>query len=318
MTLRFLPRDVFAGLLALWSVGVLATPVSFVALGDLPYGRDETAGEKYRALITAINKVPAAFSIHVGDFKSGSTLCSDEEFLRQRKHFNQFRQPVVYTPGDNEWTDCHRPNNGSYDPLERLAKIRSLFYGGAQSLGSNVMSVETQATLQPEFSSYVENQRWIAERILFLTVHIVGSNNNFETRDPKAVTEFFERDRANKAWINASFDYAEKQNLSAVVIAFQADIFESASPETLFPRYSGFRGTVGETILPRAQQFGKPVLLINGDTHQYRFGQAFSGLGGVYLNVYQLVVPGDQDVRAVMVSVDLQDSPPFKMSLITP
>ena len=32
--------------------------------------------------------------------------------------------PLVYTPGDNEWTDCHRANNGAYDPLERLGVVR--------------------------------------------------------------------------------------------------------------------------------------------------------------------------------------------------
>ena len=30
--------------------------------------------------------------------------------------------------GDNEWTDCHRPNNGGYNPLERLAKVRATFF----------------------------------------------------------------------------------------------------------------------------------------------------------------------------------------------
>ena len=33
---------------------------------------------------------------------------------------SNLRGPVIYTPGDNEWTDCHRVNNGGYNPLERL------------------------------------------------------------------------------------------------------------------------------------------------------------------------------------------------------
>ena len=35
---------------------------------------------------------------------------------------------VVLTPGDNEWTDCHRVAAGEYQPLERLAKLREVFY----------------------------------------------------------------------------------------------------------------------------------------------------------------------------------------------
>jgi len=114
-----------------------AQSFSFVALGDHPYGVAEKSYPPYRALIAAINRVHPAFSIHVGDFKSGSTVCSDQEFLEQFKHFSMFEQGVVYTPGDNEWTDCHRRSNGSYDPIERLGKIRQLFYNPTKSLGMN-------------------------------------------------------------------------------------------------------------------------------------------------------------------------------------
>ena len=85
------------------ATNVTASQLNFVALGDLPYGPDTTAGVKYRALINAINRTDSQFSIHVGDFKSGSMACSDEQFLLQRRHFEQFSNPVVYTPGDNEY-----------------------------------------------------------------------------------------------------------------------------------------------------------------------------------------------------------------------
>ena len=300
------------------ATNVTASQLNFVALGDLPYGPDTTAGAKYRALINAINRTDSQFSIHVGDFKSGSTACSDEQFLLQRRHFEQFRIPVVYTPGDNEWTDCHRKNNGGYDPLERLSKLRGLFFSPKTSLGASPMSLESQPLALPSFSAYVENQRWVREKILFLTVHIVGSNNNFETRDLKAVEEFFERDRANRAWIDSGFDLAVQEGLNAVVIAFQADVFESASVEATFPRHSGFANVVGETLLPRAKRFGRPVLLINGDTHKFRFGRPFFLNGRSLDNVYQLVVPGDQDVRAVHIGINPLAQDPFTLRLIDP
>ncbi len=302
----------------LFSAHLAAAELHFVALGDLPYGSDEVAGSNYRDLIDSINRTESQFSIHVGDFKSGSTLCSDEEFQRQRRHFDRFSRPVVFTPGDNEWTDCHRKNNGDFDPLERLEKLRSLFFTPDQSLGATSMPVESQSVLHPKFSRYIENQRWVIDRILFMTVHIVGSNNNFETRDPKAVAEFFERDAANRAWINAGFDLTGAQKIEAVVVAFQADVFESASHEATFPRHSGFLNVVGETLLPRAAQFGKPVLLINGDTHRFRFDRPFSLNRNMLVNVYQLIVPGDQDVRAVRVSVDTGAQEPFRLLFIDP
>ena len=45
-----------------------------------------------------------------------------------RTQFDRFTDPLVYTPGDNEWTDCHRANNGGYHPLERLAFDREVFF----------------------------------------------------------------------------------------------------------------------------------------------------------------------------------------------
>lgn len=292
--------------------------VAFVALGDMPYGPDETAGVRYRQLIHAINQADSEFSIHVGDIKSGSSLCSDEEFLRQRRHFDQFVRPVIYTPGDNEWTDCHRRSNGAYDPVERLSKLRMLFFSFASSLGAQRIPLETQAELQAEYARYVENRRWEKGGILFVTLHIVGSNNNFETRDPNAVIEFFSRDRANIAWINAAFDLADRHNNSAIVFAFQGNPLETASRFTPFPNYSGFRNTIAEVLLPRAQRFGRPVLIVNGDTHEFRFGQPFVQARPTLKNVYQLVVPGDQDVRAVRVVVRPTSESPFTTSFIQP
>jgi hypothetical protein len=211
-----------------------AQSFSFVALGDHPYGVAEKSYPPYRALISAINRAQPAFSIHVGDFKSGSTVCSDQEFLEQFKHFSMFEQGVVYTPGDNEWTDCHRRSNGSYDPLERLGKIRQLFYNPIKSLGMNPITLVSQAQIQPAFSTFVENQRWVHNDVLFVTLHIVGSNNNFEARDPKAIKEFFERDAANIAWIQAAFDEARDKNHTAIVFAYQADVLISRSCGKIF------------------------------------------------------------------------------------
>ncbi|MFZ4383303.1 MAG: hypothetical protein ACOYO0_15205, partial [Sandarakinorhabdus sp.] len=132
-----------------------AQTFQFVALGDLPYGSASQA--PYQALIERINQLSPAFSIHVGDFKSGSTACSDEEFSRQLAHFQRFAGALVYTPGDNEWTDCHRANNGAHDPLERLAALRQRFFTEGRSLGQRPVAVENQSRQQPVHGRYVEN-----------------------------------------------------------------------------------------------------------------------------------------------------------------
>jgi hypothetical protein len=317
---RFFARTLLAGSLFL-AVQALAAPFSFIALGDLPYGPDESAGKSYRALIEEINRRKPVFSIHVGDIKSGSTLCSNEDFARQRKHFDLFDHPVVYTPGDNEWTDCHRKNNGSYDPLERLARLREQFFFPDRSLGARPMPVLSQRTAMPLQGLYIENQRWTHGGTIFTTVHIVGSNNNLENRDPKAVAEFFERDRANVEWIRDAFRVAREQSAQSVVIAIQADVLvgsNHANPANPFGPTSGFKASIGDTLLPLARDFGKPVLLIHGDSHILQYDEPFRIGRDPVRNLRRLQVPGASDVRAVRVSVDNSSNEPFTIQLIRP
>lgn len=318
MSLRFLSAlriPVWATLLAApllaWSQAF-----HFVALGDLPYGAPDKAGPPYRALIDVINREKPAFSIHVGDFKSGGSQCSDEEFERQLGHFNLFEAALVYTPGDNEWTDCHRSSNGSHDPLERLQALRRLFFKPTQSLGQRPVALESQASRMPAHFKYVENQRWMHEGVMFATVHIVGSNNNLDRRRPQTRAEHEERDRANIAWIQDSFAQAKVRKAKALVLAMQANplgflnLSGSISPE------SGFHASVGQTLLPLARDAAFPVLLVHGDTHTFRFDMPYWLQGETVRNLQRLEVPGESDVRAVRVDVDLARAPPFSVRLL--
>lgn len=278
-------------------------PFSFVALGDLPYGSAQSAYGPYRTLIERINQDAPAFSVHIGDFKSGSTHCSDEEFANQLAHFQRFKGAVVYTPGDNEWTDCHRTNNGQFDPLERLTALRQRFFTPGLSLGEKPMPVQNQSVDSSAFGRYVENVRWLHQGVMFATVHIVGSNNNLESRDIAASREFFERDAANIAWIQATFEQAQLLQASALVFAFQADVLENKTQWEDFPSWSGYRSSMGETLLPLAKKWGKPVLVVHGDSHQFRIDQPFKLEKKPLANVTRLIVPGASDVRAVKVTV---------------
>ena len=51
--------------------------IRFVALGDMPYSLPKDF-VRYERLIKAINADQPAFSIFVGDTKSGETPCTDE------------------------------------------------------------------------------------------------------------------------------------------------------------------------------------------------------------------------------------------------
>jgi glycerophosphoryl diester phosphodiesterase len=152
-------------------IGVAATRATVAVIGDTPYGSAQLAA--FPGDVAAINADPAVGTVmHLGDIKSGSTQCTDAYFAQIRANFDAFADPLVYTPGDNEWTDCHRANNGGYLPTERLAKLREVFFDApGNTLGGARRDVRPQ-------SGYPANVSFAESGVEFGTVHIVGSNDD--------------------------------------------------------------------------------------------------------------------------------------------
>ena len=269
--------------------------------GDMPYAKakDEL---KMPALLASINAGKIAFSLYDGDIKDGSSHCTDQVFSDALAMFNSLNKPVVYIPGDNEWTDCHRPASGAMDPVARLARVREMFFADpTRSHGKAPLAVTPQSATPP-FSKFVENARWEKAGVVFATVHIVGSNNNLQ-RDQAAVNEYIERNTANLAWIDATFARARESGAKAVVLAFQAHLrFEREPPDT--DQRSGFNDTLA--VLKRnAIAWGKPVLLIHGDFHHLVIDQPLIGPNRRRLmNVTRLMVHGEDEVHGTLVHVD--------------
>jgi hypothetical protein len=298
-----------ATILALTATTVLAEPFTIVTLGDTAYGKPDEVYPQYEALIATINAEKPELVIHVGDTKSGSTPCSDEALSKQLSYLNSFAAPLLYSPGDNEWTDCHREKAGKFDPIERLAFIRKTYFGApTKSFGRTKLDVTSQAA-----EGYPENAMLMHKDVAFIVVHVPGSNNNFEIRDPKAVAEFFARDAADVKWINESF--AAAKDAKAVVIGMQANMFEAdwnVEGDETWMRHSGF-ANIGATIIDNAAKFGKPVLLVYGDSHTYSSGRPFPTKAP---NVISLQVPGEKQMDAVEVTIDTATTGVFSTSLI--
>ena len=276
---------------------------SFVALGDMPYNIPGDY-QKFDRLIAAVNRMKPSFTLHVGDIKSGSQPCSDEIFQKTLDQFQTFDGALVYTIGDNEWTDCHRKAAGAFDPRERLKRVRQMFFPDPQkSLGRMPITVESQGKLMPEFSTYVENSRFEKNGVLFIGIHVVGSNNGFETIDPEAAKEFFERDKANIAWLQSAFKRAQETGAKAVVIFMQAEFDQARFPNGSMPRQSGFTNVL-DAIETGATAFAKPVLVVNGDEHFIELKPMKNSRGKAIPNVLKLMVYGEEDVHAIRVIVD--------------
>jgi len=282
---------------------------TFVALGDMPYR--EADDPRFEALIRRINALRPAVSIHVGDTKSGSSPCTDAAFDKTRAQFALFDHPLVYTPGDNEWTDCHRERAGRFDPLERLARLRTLYFGEPRSLGPVPIALERQADVMAEHRIFVENSRFQRNSVLFVQVHVVGSNNGFESTRPDPAEEFFARDRANVAWLDAGFAKARADGAAAMVISLQADLWDIRQTHRGLPSASGFIATI-RAIERGARAFGRPVLVVNGDAHEFVVTPFLGTNLEPVANVTRMQVMGDTVIGAVRVFVDPDDrSAPF-------
>jgi hypothetical protein len=110
------------------SVRVGWSPYAVGLWGDLPYSPlQEAVGVPN--LIADMNAQRLAFSVHNGDLKQGSgSPCDEALYQRSLDYFNALEAPAMFTPGDNDWTDCDRPSNGGYSSLERLDYERAVFF----------------------------------------------------------------------------------------------------------------------------------------------------------------------------------------------
>lgn len=280
---------------------------AFVALGDMPYKLPDDYA-RFETLIAKVNALKPAVTLHMGDIKAGSTVCSDENFQKVKDEFGLFDGPLVYTVGDNEWTDCHREKAGKFDPNERLNKVREMFFAEAKSLGKAPIALERQSELMPDTKAwdgkaFVENTRFAMNGVMFVQANIPGSNNNLEARSLDNAKEFFARDAANQKWLVAAFEKAKADNLGALVISIQADMWDIKQSEPDVPLASGFVATL-KTIEKQAKAWGKPVLLINGDAHFYEVTPFYATDTKAVANVTRLQVPGEKIVGAVRVIVD--------------
>ena len=162
-----------SGPLSVPGAGGPAAATTLAVYGDAPYGTTPTDTAETLAtpaFIALVNADPdVALVVHVGDIHSGKQFCT--RGLRPARSSTCGRassDPLVYTPGDNEWTDCHKAAEGggtynattrtidyvhdangdpvdyaSGDPIANLALVRSIFFaqprrtlGGREQAGA--------------------------------------------------------------------------------------------------------------------------------------------------------------------------------------
>jgi hypothetical protein len=300
-----------------------ATPFAFAAIGDVPYHSNQEWLVK--EVLNEIARSPAELVVHVGDFKAGDEPCSDELFLQRKNLLNQSPKPLIYVVGDNEWADCGRSTAGAFVPIERLARLRELFFADNASLGQNKLNTLTrQADISPH-RRYVENLRWEQHGALFASFNLPGPNNHF-TSVAGQNEEFEDRRAAHADWLTRTFAYATRKKIDTVILLAQANLhFElqndakgRALITTNRARRDGFY-EFKQQLADLTEKFTGEVLFIHGDTHHYQLNQPlFNAQGKVLKNFTRLETFGHPFTNQwIFVSVWPTAKPRFKAEIRT-
>ena len=284
-----------------------AETLRFLAVGDAPYA-DAEYGPFERLLQTAAAQQPA-FIVHVGDIKGGGQPCTEARNQRVAKLFEQQLVPMLYTPGDNEWTDCHRRSAGALAPLERLAALRERFFSDPDVLHNETLDLRV-----PD-NDYPENAYTLKDGVMIVLMHVVGSENNRRPQDVSAMEEWRARSRANRRLLEEATGDANAAEARAMVLLVHANpLFERTSPA---PGFVPFFDALDWLLA----SYPGPVLVIHGDTHRFQFNQPLIRTGSAVpgaKRLWRLEVPGSPFLGAVWVSVTDDSGEPFAVSVIYP
>jgi hypothetical protein len=287
--------------------------------GDMPYNALGRA--QYPALLADINAKHVAFSVYDGDLKAGGDgPCSDSLYRTALSNFNKLRRPLIWLPGDNDWTDCwgrYGPGTLPYsDPLERLAFERQLFTSTDQSLGQKTLTLTRQSDEGGLYAEYSENVRWKFGPVVYVGLNVQGSNDNYpyagvdgETRPQSEIDRQRAEEIARKAavlhWLHESFDYAKRVHAKGVMVVQQADLNfgnEQHLADTrswdAFPDYINALRT--ETLAFRGQ-----VVLVHGDSHYFKVDKPINGPSdGVLVNFTRVETFGARNTHWVSATID--------------
>ena len=271
-------------------------PVKFsIALtGDMPY--DAKGVAEVPNVIADINANPKIkFTLFDGDTMSGKgDKCVDAAYPALKTgFFDKFTSPIFYSVGDNEWVDCDRAVKGSFDPMTRLALVRSNFF---KSGNAYIQLGQGKLPNSPVMhdANYPEMQIFTYRGITVIIPHVPGSANNsavatpaFKTYNDTAVdgndAEYKARDAANVAWINKGFDLAKANNSSGVIVVVQANMdWEGYARDAASPNNENTAAfaNVKQALLTNTLKFKRPVLLQNGDEHWYQVDMPMNETAG--------------------------------------
>jgi hypothetical protein len=223
--------------------------------------RNDGGDAEFRRLLAEAGRAEPAFIIATG-IKSASEACTDRLYAERRALMGSAERPLVLLPAGSDWAAC-RNANGKSSAVERLNRIRELFFAEAEALGPRKFSLNRQSAIA-KFRDYAENAYWEHERILFVTLNVPARNNHYLTEAGRN-SEYEDRMVANRAWLQRAFLTARRKKLPGMVLVMDGDIGAHSEPgffARLAQKKDGFTET-RRLVRALAEKFQGRLLLVD-------------------------------------------------------
>lgn len=248
----------------------------------------------------------------VNGIKGVAEPCGDKLYERRKELLDDSARPLIVSLAASDWSAC-RNSLGRSNAIERLNRLRDVFFDDARSLGARRIGV-SRLSANAKFRSYAENAYWEHGPVLFATINLPANNNHFQPEAGRN-SEFEDRLVANRVWLHRLFALAERKRLAGVVLFSDGDVGIEQEAETapVPDRQDGYASTRRQ-IRALAAKFPGQVLLI--DAQQAEAGIAWrDNLGHVSVGAGRLeirVAPGraGQARRAALFTVAGGAAPP--------
>jgi hypothetical protein len=285
--------------------------------GDMPYNAQGRAD--YPSLLQDVNASDSAFSVFDGDLKSGGDGgCVDSLYTNAIAGFNSLEKPLVWVPGDNDWTDCWgRYGAGSapfFDPEERLAHERQLFDSTNRSLGQTTLALTRESAEGGAYALYSENVRWVKGPVVYLAMNVQGSNDNYpypDTDSRSATEQQRQRDEqiarkaANLHWLSEGYAYAKQIHAKGLMIVWQADPNFNNEQHPANPHDFDAYPDYVNALRDETMAFPGQVVLVHGDSHYFKLDKPLTRPSGkVLANFTRLETFGASSTDWVQATID--------------
>lgn len=301
-------------------------PVSVGLIGDFLYNADQV--DDAERMFADLRGADLDLTLHDGDTTYAPVekfRCSEDVLRYHLDLMNSLDHPVVYTPGDNEWTDCPEyvetygaQNLGYTDPFLALKTVREVFFPTSRSLGGETIPMTVQS------KDFPENRRITVAGVPVATLHVVGSLNGYEQVGlvPALAQEIPARQEADLAWLKETFAEAKRTDAPGVMIVWHANpdpyterMWEAETTAERPPLWDDAYEELLAELRTQVAEFGKPVALMHGDSHVFRIDKPLTAEAGTTFsltNFTRVETFGTPNLHWIEATIDPEDPEVFR------